>query len=433
MILTNIFSSKILNSKTGLIKEITQWLPEYDDPRIYVMAALTSNVEYLGLQKLGSTLNSGASTDKNGAIWAAIGESLERYCSAIIPENLILCSYNDLKEKAVHPKRFQFYSNEQYTSVGFPFERFTETTCVTWVEAAELATGDLKYVPASTVYLPYFAKKKGESNIWAPVSTGLACASTPSQAVLSGLYEVIERDAFMLFWLLGRNVKKLDWESNNNLSNFIYKYFRYSIDYIHLLDITSDVNVPTVLGIYHKPGEGLLVSAATRSTFLEASKKALLELAQGRITWRKTFEEYARISSNVQSYNNIRTFEDHVQLFTNPKMVSEVPFIFSDESISLDCLQSTINSNLSQVGDLSTYLKEIGYQCYCINLTVDEVNETRTCVYRSLIPGLIEISNDHVWQRLGENRIINYYESMRGREFFNYTPDYLNPVPHPFP
>ncbi len=430
--LDDLLSPKLLNFRTGLIREITQWLPEYDDPRIYVVAALVSNVEYLGLSELGSTLNSGASVDIKGAILAAVGESLERYCSAVIPDNLSLSSYKDLNVKAVHPSKFQFYSDYQYTSENFPFEKFVETSEVVWTEAVELISGSKVCVPAATVYLPYFARHNSETNIWAPVSSGLACANSPDKAVLSGLYEVIERDAFMLFWLLGSKVKALDWQSNSGLHDFILRYFNHCIQHIHLLNITSDINVPTVLAVYCKPGEGLLVSAATRGTFEEAAKKALIELAQGRITWRKTFESAAKLDVAAPRYSTIRTFEDHVNLYTNPRMVSEVPFLFPNQFESLEELQNPINPDLVNVSSLAQHLDSLGYESYCVNLTQGEVAESGNCVYRSLIPGLLEISNDHVWQRLGSGRISRFYNERNSTDFL-YTPDCLNPVPHPFP
>ena len=432
MISTNLFSPKLLNSKLGLIKEVTQWLPEYDDPRICVVAVLVSNVEHLGLPKIGSTLNSGAGTDFKSALGAAVGESLERYCAALIPDNLTLCSFKNLNKIAVHPSKFQFYSDSQYASENFPFKKFLETSNIAWTEAAEIVSGIKTYVPAATVYLPYFVRQKNESNIWAPVSSGLSCASSPDTAVLSGLFEVIERDAFMLFWLLGRKTRVLDWQSSTRLSNFISRYFRHSIQYIQLLNITTDINVPTILGVYNKPGEGLLVAAASRATYEDAAEKTLLELAQGRITWRKTFENAAKLDTSIPSYDSIRTFEDHVGLFTNPKMINKVPYLFPKQSISIAELQSSINSHLNTAFDLAKHLKDAGYESYCVNLTQYEVAATNNCVYRSLIPGLLEISNDHVWQRLGSNRISRFYNT-RCSEEFTYTPDCLNPIPHPFP
>lgn len=430
--MTDLLSPKLLGSRLGLIKEITQWLPEYDDPRICVVAALVSNVEFLGLPKLGSTLNSGAGIDFKGAMRAAIGESLERYCSAVIPDDLLLSSFKNLNGRATHPSKFQFYSDIQYEMEGFPFQKFLETSEIAWTEAVEISSGEKTYVPASTVFLPYFAKREGEVNIWAPVSSGLACANSPERAVLSGLFEIIERDAFMLFWLLGRKVKMLDWHSSIGLGRFVTQYFEHNIQYIRLLDITTDIGVPTVLGVYNKPGEGLLVAAASRATYEEAAKKTLIELAQGRITWRKSFENASVQDVLIPSYDSVRTFEDHVNLFINPKMSSKVPYLYPEEVVSIEELQALIDPNLNTVLGLSAHLKSRGYESYCVNLTQEEAAESMNCVYRSLIPGLLEISNDHVWQRLGNGRILQFYNTNSATDF-TFQPDCLNPIPHPFP
>lgn len=428
----NSISPKIFNSRTGLIKEVTQWLPEYDDPRIYVIAALVSNTEYLGLPKIGSTLNSGAGIDLLSATYAAIGESVERYCAAVIPEDQILfAKFSSIKEEAIPPNVFEFYSDEQYSHPRFPFKKFTEQSHVAWTNTVNLFNGKRALAPAATVYLPYFANKELEDNIWASVSSGLACSGAPSTALLSGLYEIIERDAFMLSWLLGYRAQSINCQNSDEMSTFIKKYFGAEINNICLLDITTDLGVPTVLGLYHKSGEGLLVAASTRGTFVDAVKKTLIELAQGRITWRKTFER-ANAEKDIPSYESIRTFDAHVELFTISQMIDKVKFLYQGDEIDICELDSRVCRSLSSLEGLVSHLNVKGYSCFGKNLTTTDIEGSNFYVYRSLIPGLLEISNDHLWQRVGRRRIKEYFKSSN-QERFTYSPLHLNPVPHPFP
>lgn len=58
----------LIDTKHGLIREITEWLPDFDDPQVAVAAALTCNTSELGVGKVGSTLNSGAGTCPRDAV-----------------------------------------------------------------------------------------------------------------------------------------------------------------------------------------------------------------------------------------------------------------------------------------------------------------------------------------------------------------------------
>ena len=56
-------------------------------------------------------------------------------------------------------------------------------------------------VPAALVFVPYqYRKGNQDVPITQPISTGLACGCSYEEAAISGLCEVIERDAFTLTW-----------------------------------------------------------------------------------------------------------------------------------------------------------------------------------------------------------------------------------------
>lgn len=267
---------KLVNQKTGVIREIMQWLPEYDDPRISVVAALMSDTSQLGISAPGSAVNSGAALNAKDAAFSAVGECIERFCS--IPsgeENITISKAINLPDEFIPPHSFEFYSNSQYLLPDFPFTKFTEDSRIGWIKVIKTdSTKEEIFAPAATVFLPYMPRKElGEQLIWLPVSTGLSCGTTLDNAIKSGIYEVIERDAFMLSWLLGEKATKIDISdvSENDLAEM--RAYGESLKHVTLLNITSDLSIPTVLGIFHKPKEGLLVAAACRSTFREAIKK----------------------------------------------------------------------------------------------------------------------------------------------------------------
>ncbi len=68
---------------------------------------------------------------------------------------------------------------------------------IDWVEARSVVSGKSKLVPASMVYLSNASFRSYENEI---SSTGLAAGATLEDAVLQGLFEVIEHDA----WIMGQ-------------------------------------------------------------------------------------------------------------------------------------------------------------------------------------------------------------------------------------
>ena len=79
------------------------------------------------------------------------------------------------------------------------FHPFTDDTPVAWVEGGELPGGAPAFLPAELVYLGA-ASPPGATSVGYATSSGLACGETPAQALVRGLFELLERDAFMILW-----------------------------------------------------------------------------------------------------------------------------------------------------------------------------------------------------------------------------------------
>ena len=79
---------------------------------------------------------SGASLgDPDQARRAAIGEAIERYCGNVVPDDLPLASFAELRaagRSAADPAELALYSADQYATPGFPFVAFTRELRVAW-------------------------------------------------------------------------------------------------------------------------------------------------------------------------------------------------------------------------------------------------------------------------------------------------------------
>lgn len=79
-------------------------------------------------------------------------------------------------------------------------------------------------------------------------SNGLAAGPSYTQAILSGLLEVIERDAFLITWLCKLPMPKvrLDSIKSKHTQNIIQMYQRRGIE-IHINALILDTCIPTFL------------------------------------------------------------------------------------------------------------------------------------------------------------------------------------------
>ena len=145
----------------------------------------------------------GKGATQDAAVRSAIGEGVERYSASLWnPSDLTRASLNELGSAAFDPRWLVLYDERQYAEPGFPFAPFDPDLPVYWTEGRWLATGDQVQLPALAAYM-HFTVKSGE-HFAQMTSNGLAAGVTAEDATLRALYELIERDAFMLYWLARR-------------------------------------------------------------------------------------------------------------------------------------------------------------------------------------------------------------------------------------
>src|SRR5439155_5927506 len=130
--------------------------------------------------------------------------------------------------------------------LGFPFVRFDEQTVLRWVEGADLSRGCAAWLPAQLVYLPPFPD---EAPIGYSTSSGLAAAPTFDEAVLRGLLELVERDAFMLAWRNRLSLPLLDWSDDPELGALDRRLFARTRLRYSAVDAGAFFGIPTVIGV----------------------------------------------------------------------------------------------------------------------------------------------------------------------------------------
>lgn len=420
---------------TNLIRHLVEIRPAAGSPRIFNASCLLSpTVSLFGANVPGAT--GAAGLTPKSAMLAAIGEAVERYAAAAIPWNeLVHATQAEIGPAAIGIDAFDQHPPEQYCEPGFPLTPWSADLPIYWRACRSLLTGQTHYVPAPQIYVPYLYRDRENRSdfVSMAVSTGAACHATPEQATLGGLYECIERDAFMITWMRRLPMPRIVWESDPELSRLFEVHYAGCEVSFHLFDVTLDIPVPTVLCIAEgigRTGRIAVVGCATRATLRDACAKAMLEAAQC-MSWAHYLLEHRRDWKPAPDFSNVVEFEDHVRLYLDPEMLVHLDFLLqTDRRVELDDGAVSPMSVAQAVESALAAVDSAGFDVLVTELTTRDIAELGLHVNKVIVPGLVPLTADHRFPALASPRFreVPRRLGLAGDGEFEF-----NPIPHPFP
>lgn len=427
---------RLVDERTGIIQRIYELPLETDDPKLFhVVALLTDTSRYYGIRCFRH--NGGAALTRERATICAIGEGVERYCAGMYDsDSLIQARVEDLGDRCIDPRQFVLFSHRQYSREDFPLARPTEDTVFRWVEGYSLTRDTDVYVPACFVYVPYHFLSRREF-VTVPISTGLACGTSREEAVLRGIYEVVERDSFSITWLNRMPMPRLSIDNHRSadLATVMERFREVGLD-LCLNLATTDLQIPVVITLaLDNSGAGPASVIAARADFdIEyAITRSLEETAQTRL-WAKQLVRDKPDFAPKPGFGNIVSGEDHVRLFANPDMRQHLRFLTdAPYGANPGSLEPPPQEGVTaRVARCVSILASSGYEVIAVDVTTSDVAEVGFHVVRVLIPGLQPLDMDFNWRYLGGRRL---YEVPMRMGFTDHvtSEEELNAVPHPFP
>jgi ribosomal protein S12 methylthiotransferase accessory factor len=420
---------------SGVVRAMAETLAAPDEHRLVSIGCELAD----GDSTIGSPLESYTGSEhwlREAAEAAAIGEALERYAGSYVPtERLVVASADELGSHAVEPERFALFSARQHAEPGFPFSPFERDTVVSWVEGFAIPGGEPAYVPAQLVYMPWRRQALAETRIGHTTSSGLACAATVEEATLTGLLELVERDAFMLVWHNRLSLPLLDWSDDAGLLRLDRRYFAPSGLSYSAVDLSVFLDVPTVLGVVHGAAGrlgALGVGAASAATVAVAWRKALAEaFSVQRWVRDQAFEQPERLGCDS---TEIRTFDDHTLYYAGEERARRAAFLnASCERRNTGEIAPLEGGNvLELIEGVARRLGRRGMTAYAVDVTSPDVRSGGLRVVRVVVPELCPLDVVEGARFLGGRRMYEaaFEAGLVGRRL---EPADLNPNPHPFP
>ena len=431
---------RMVSPKVGILKSLNHGFYRAQDPQSLAIGCGSADLSRL--TEIENSPKAGGGGDKlEMALAAALGEMVERYCMYWYDKkDMIKSSYRELGEAAAHPEALRLYSEEQVRTkrpeVKLSF--FTDDVEINWVSGWSLTQKRPIYVPATLVYLGY-ETEADEHVIGRNASTGLAAGATLEEAILSGLNECIERDAFTIAWMRRHvnGVIDIDDPQLNEIIRRRYKTDNPLID-LRIWDVTLDIPSPSLFGVLRRPAEfgyAMSLSSVSRTSPVDAVQKCSREIGQG-FPYIRYLLDQLQDWEPAEDYSDLVTFDHHYTLYNKYPDLVKRNFAFCDSTEKrIPMSQMPDQSTGTPRGDverLIELLDDVGLEVIVVDIATPDVRDLDLHVVRVLVPGLVPMHGNHNFPYLGVKRLHEVPKKLNW-ESEGWVDTGINPDPHPFP
>jgi ribosomal protein S12 methylthiotransferase accessory factor len=254
----------LISPITGIITWLVETTPEtnglhYTYSAGHSFALVRDNLHWL--QQSLASRTGGKGRSQIQAKMSAVGEAVERYAGVYRgDEPVVRGSYQSLTPDAIHLQECLNFSEQQYQNrhqwnnqqkggyIHVVPNPLVETQVLDWTPLWSLTEEKFKYLPSSFCYFGH--PESAEFFFCAGNSSGTAAGNNIEEAILSGFYELVERDSAAIWWY--NRVQR----PSVNLDSLNLPYIKQLQDYytslnreFWVLDITSDLGIPVFAAI----------------------------------------------------------------------------------------------------------------------------------------------------------------------------------------
>ena len=221
-------------------------------------SAPARNVDQLRSGLQGGSFGKGSTLEQAEA--SALMEAIERYSGIYQGDEIsILKRFTDFAPgEAFMPNDIQHFSDEQFRTrlehvhdesqhpVPEPLDPDEE---IEWTPVWSLRDQCFRYLPTG---LEYFFYRDAHTD-----SNGCAAGNTLEEAIVQGFLELVERDAYAIWWYNQVQRAELDLDQfDDSYVRDLRHQFADAGRKVWVLDITSDLGVPTYVAMMHWMSDG---------------------------------------------------------------------------------------------------------------------------------------------------------------------------------
>ncbi|MED4014592.1 TOMM precursor leader peptide-binding protein [Sutcliffiella cohnii] len=434
------FKKKMVDLKTGKTKH-----SYFEVESKYVPMVGTEN--YIESDKNEGAF--GRTFDFKSSEVSAYLEGLERYSNVYNRKSnsTIFASYNEVKEFAVDPHELTLH-DEMLMNEHFRLHQYSEDMKFHWVWGYSLKKKKPILIPEQMVfYKDEMVRDKSRRFVY-ETSNGCALGSTIEEAVLYGLFEVIERDNFLVSWYNRLQLVEIDIDDlgeDFRILNEVIKADGYEVKFF---DTTMELGVPTVWALMVNTNADAVVktysAAGCHFNPEKALMSAFIEVVSSVPVYNKVFGEehlVQRKNTIFEDGDKATEFQDHVLLYSHPDALERLEFLINtkEKKTLKELHPEWYETNAFKSWDLTEDLETLLHRMYehyddvyVVDITGDFIKSFDLSCVKVLVPGMLTMTFGHQHRRMDMDRILNG-PVIANRLQQPIEEKNINPFPHPFP
>ena len=377
----------------------------------------------------------------------AILEALERYCGYAPRGRTVTVrnSYSGLCElglPVVNPRSFVLPGPEQQSEPGYNLTPYSDELVFDWIWAYSWRRRSAVLIPLQLCF--YGGGIAAADRFVIETSSGCAIGGSLEEAALHGLFEVIERDAYMTRWHLRGNPQRIEL-NDPSIPQVQRLYARATSDGYQLsaFAIPLEIPLPVVLAMIVDPRKNAPVASycasAAHAVAASAVMGALVEVCTAIQVYQKPFaQEKDKARALYEDASLVQSMRDHVLLYSLPEASRRLhylnpcgPAAFTAE-VFRDQEKPWRSLSLSEdLNRLITATCEVADDVIIVDQTAALLQPLEMHCVKVLAPGLMPVTFGHQYRRISLHRLqaARWHLQQKGEP---HEPD-LNPFPHNFP
>ncbi len=370
----------------------------------------------------------------------AFFEALERWAT-MRPRGkrtTVRAAYRDLGGDALDPRELGLPDPELLAHPSSPLIPYSDELEMAWVWGWSFRRQRPILVPEQSVYYG----SPGTRRFMYESSNGAASGASYAEAILYGLFEIIERDAFLLAWYGQLPVPELPIEELRTRESLMLVDKLEAAGYrARLFDMTMDLRVPSIWALAVHEGEGQpksFTAAGAHPNPERAALSALRELVPDVFIYHQEHSDEA-LRRMLHDPHEVKGLEDHVALYTLPEAAERLSFLDRSprrsfhESFS-DWRERWVRPRIEDVlGALTDHVLESCGDVIAVDLTSPGGRAVGQHTAKVIVPGTLPMTFGELHRRTsGLPRLLEVPAKL------GYWPapkklEELSLFPHPFP
>lgn len=359
----------------------------------------------------------------------AVLEALERRAGMRPARTPVRARFTDVAAHAIDPRTL----GQPEPDSGYrPFDADRE---IGWVWGWSCLRAEPVLVPRSIAYFGHDHGPGGEVPFAYETSNGCALGGCVEEAVLHGLLEVAERDAFLLTWYARLPARRVAPRSARRpevplLAERIEREHGYRV---HVVDTTAEHGLPSVavLAVDRQPSEDRPVVLCSAGAHLDPEAACFGALGELALLVSRQVEEYpakrADAAAMARDPELVRHMDDHALLYGHTSTLPRWDFLlgggdgettfdaaFAGRPAPADDLRDDLLGAVARFG-------AAGMDVVVVDQTGPEQRAHGLFAAKVIVPGALPMTFGH------RNRRVRGLPRLTARTAV------INPYPHPFP